>query len=361
MIGALIRNFSRVAYRHPPIQQDRPGKGPFGKLRVALLTDYFTAVSLGEECRIRYLTPGNFRSVLESWRPDLVFVESVFHGVGEEWRYKIGRQPFYLKLFPAHEITDLAARANDRNIPALFWNKDDKAFFDFFLEVAREFKYIFTTDSDCLPRYRQKLPPDRMVNLLGMPYQPAFHYFSGFAFEANQACFVGSYYRKILKARRNFLDMIFDSCITGNIKLNVFDRNSSRLSHFFEFRYPARKNLLIHPGVSYPETGAIYKKYAMSINVNSIADSPTMVSRRLLEILACGGICITNANPAVENEYGEFCHIVKTRADADEILSRLSFGPSARDMERAAAGAEYVAAHHTWRHRLEQLEETVNF
>ncbi|MDE5833022.1 MAG: glycosyltransferase [Desulfovibrio sp.] len=361
MLGSLIRNFSRIAYRHPVIPENREGKGAFGKLKIALLADYFTAACLAEECRIRYLTPRNYREILSGWKPDLVFVESVFHGVDDGWRFRLGKQPHYLKLLPSNEIRDLALFAGELDIPAIFWNKDDKAFFDFFLDAASNFKYVFTTDSDCVPRYKEKLPPGTEINVLAMPYQPAFHNFTGFAFESREACFVGSYYRKILRKRRDFLNMIFEACDSANFRLNVYDRNSSRVSHFFEFKYPVSKAISLHKGVPYARTGELYKKFSCSINANSITDSPTMVSRRLLEILACGGICVTNANPAVKRHFSRYCHIADSYETAKELFERLSRGPNQDDLEKAEAGARYVAAYHTWERRLEQLEDTINF
>lgn len=361
MLATVIRNFSRVAYKHPVIPENRRGVGPFGNLKVAVLADYFTSVSLAWECRVRSLKPDNYREILLNWRPDLVFVESAFHGVGDEWRYKLEKQPLYMRLFGPREIRDIARVARDRGVPAIFWNKDDKAFFDAFIDVAKYFRYVFTTDSDCLPRYEAALPQDSVSGLLAMAYQPAFHNFNGFDFSVREACFVGSYYRKILKFRRDFLDMIFNACVAARARLNVYDRNSSRMSHFFEFRFPDHPSLKVRKGVPYPETARLYKTYAISINVNSVTDSPTMLSRRLLEILACGGVCVTNDTPSVQREFASFCHVVDSSEAARETLGRLRDGPSRDDLEKAEAGALYVAKRHTWRNRLEELADRVNF
>jgi len=107
--------------------------------------------------------------------------------------------------------------------------------------------------------------------------------------------------------------------------------------------------------VSNRETAAIYKRHLLSINVNSVTDSETMVSRRLLEILACGGIVVTNPSKAVEREFADFCHVVSDAVEARALFKRMSHGPTQDDLERACAGAEYVAQHHTWAHRLADL------
>lgn len=361
MIGRLVQGLGRVVYRHPSVPQDLAGKGPFGRLKIALVADYFTTACLSAECRIRSLTPDNYRDIICNWRPDLIFAESAFHGVKGEWRYKLAKQPKYIRISKPRTIPRLALLARDRNVPAVFWNKDDGAFFDAFIDVACLFPHVFTTDNTCLPRYSARLPAESSIAVLPMPYQPAFHNFTGFAFGKNEACFVGSYYRKILNGRRKFLDMMFAACEKACMPLHIFDRNSNRLSHFFEFRYPHTSSLRMHDKVPYTETAAVYKQYAVSVNVNSVTDSETMCSRRLLEILACGGILVTNSSPVVEKIFRDYCHVIASPEQALELLTRLRFGPSAEDKERAAGGAAYVRKAHTWQCRLEQMADSVRF
>lgn len=361
MLASMIRAVSALVYHHPFIPQNVQRPGPYGKLKIALLADYFTSISLAEEASIRLLTPKNYREVLLQWRPDLVFVESAFHGVNDEWRYKLAKQPLYIRFLPSNEVKKIVNIARDRNIPAIFWNKDDSAFFNAFLDVAKNFQYVFTTDATCLPLYRRNLSPDSKAFLFPMAYQSAFHNFTNFSFQIKGACFVGSYYKKLFEHRRRFLELIFDACANVCMPMHIFDRNSRRLSHFFEFRFPNSKKLIMHPGVPYPLTARIYKSYMISINVNSILASSTMHSRRLLEILACGGICITNRNESVEKEFKDYCHIVSSMTEALELLSRLMHGPASSDYDMARAGAEYVASKHTWTHRLQLLEDTVSF
>ena len=361
MLGGIIRLVDGIVYKHPAVPQDVVGNSPFGSLKVGLVADYFTSVSLAVECRVRSLTPANFEEVISTWRPDLIFVESAFHGVGGEWRYELARQPSYMRIGAPRAISRLVRLAREEGIPTVFWNKDDGAFFDTFIDVARLFEHVFTTDNRCVSRYRQALSASVTPGVLAMPYQPVFHNFSGFHFEQHAMCFVGSYYKRILDIRRKFLDMIFAACQNNVVPLHVFDRNSNRLSHFFEFRFPQKSSLQLHKKIPYTETASIYKRYSISLNVNSVTNSETMCSRRLLEILACGGICVTNSSPAVERTFGRYCHVVDSPEQAHNLLARLRSGPAVEDMEKAEAGAAYVRRHHTWRCRLEQLEDAVNF
>ena len=242
-----------------------------------------------------------------------------------------------------------------RGIPTIFWNKDDDVFFDAFIDVAKAFDYVFTTDNECIESYRQQLPAHVPVNPLIMPYQPAFHNFTGFEFTRNEACFTGSYYQRILNERKLFLDMVFDACERTDLSLNIFDRNHDRLSRHFEFRFPENSRLHLHGRVPHRETAQIYKSHAISLNVNSITRSETMYSRRLLEILACGGIVVTNPSQAVDRYFRDYCHVVSSSDEAQELFSRLRYGPSPDDMACAEAGAAYVRQNHTWVHRLEEI------
>jgi spore maturation protein CgeB len=355
MVGRVIRKLGSLVYDFPKVSEDVERSGRFGRLKIALVTDYFTADCLSAECRVRTMTPKNYKEVIGDWKPDLVLVESAFHGVDGSWRYELAKQPRVLRLSKPSAIFRLVDFAKQGGVPTVFWNKDDGPFFDAFIDVAKVFDYVFTTDEECLDRYRQQVPAHVPVNILTIPFQPAFHNFTGFNFTRNEACFTGSYYRRILNERRRFLDMVFDSCEQHGMRLNVFDRNHDRLSRHFEFRFPKMSQLHVHGKVPHRQTAEIYKSHTVSLNVNSVTNSATMFSRRLLEILACGGIAVTNSSRAVEKHFREFCHVLNSSEEAQELFSRLRYGPSREDKERAEAGAIYVRKHHTWARRLEEI------
>ena len=361
MIGRVIRRIGALYYNHPVTPEDVELEGPFAKLKIALVADHFTTDCLSVECRVMSLTPSNYQEILDAWQPDLVFVESAFHGAKGSWRYELAKQPRWLRLKQPQAIFKLVEHARSRGIPTVFWNKDDGVFFDAFIHVASAFDFVFTTDETCLERYRRVLPAGVPVNVLMMPYQPRLHAFDGFHFNHHTACFMGSYYRRILNERRRFLDMIFSATEQSGMKMHIFDRNHGRLSSFMEFRFPRYKHLELHPHVIHSETAHVYKSHVVSLNVNSVTGSDTMVSRRLLEILACGGIAVTNPSGSIDRYFRDFCHVVSTLEQACELFARLRHGPSTDDMARAEAGARYVRKHHTWAHRLGELGSVVKF
>jgi spore maturation protein CgeB len=157
--------------------------------------------------------------------------------------------------------------------------------------------------------------------------------------------------------RRKWQDAMFQSATYTGLGLSIFDRNSDRKSP--NYRYPSLDNMQVMPALSYPDTAQVYREYLVSLNVNTVTDSPTMFSRRLVEILACGGIAVTNPSIAVDQLFSDYCHVVNSADEMQDLFSRLKYGPNADDLERARAGAEYVAANHTWSHRLQQIADVL--
>lgn len=319
------------------------------EIRIALVADDLTRHCLMPECAIRNPTPQNYRWMLRIWKPDLLLVESAWNGYRNAWKYRIASYPGH-----PHRNNDalagMVATARDLGIPTVFWNKEDGVHFDRFIDSARLFDHIFTVDENCIRRYRALAGLHATVEPLMFAVQPVIHHFSGFHFRRHRASFVGSYSHHIHDRRRLWQDMLFDAAGRTGLGLTVVDRNSARKSD--NYRYPLLEGMEIRAAVPHPETAQIYKDYLVSLNINTVEDSCTMFSRRLVEILACGGIAVTTPSPAIDRHFGEFCHVVHDAGEAGDLFERLRHGPSRDDLDRAEAGARHVLAHHTWAQRL---------
>lgn len=324
-------------------------------LKLALIADNLTRECLARECRVMSVMPWNYAAVFKFWKPDILFVESAWQGWRNTWKYKIAEYPDYPKRNNL-ALQKVVSYAKDRGIPTIFWNKEDSVHFDRFIKSAALFDYIFTVDENAIPHYQAIIGPSIPVNTLMFAVQPALHSFSGFNFKFNRANFAGSYSRHIHERRRMWQYMLLETA-SSEMGLTVFNRNSGR--KWSTYRYPDLSGMEIKPVVSYKKTAAIYKDYCVSLNVNTIEDSATMFSRRLIEILACGGIAVTSPAKSVDAMFKDYCHIVNSAEKARELFNRLKYGPSPDDMERARAGAEYVLREHTWSNRLKQICEAV--
>lgn len=325
------------------------------RLRVALVADAITRECLSRECEIRDLTPLNYRFVLALWKPDLVLVESAWQGLRDRWKFRIAAYPDHPRR-NNRTLAELVSRARDRGIPCVFWSKEDGVHFERFIDSAKLFDHVFTVDESSIPRYRAVMGAEASVHPLMFAVQPRLHRFRAGPAKVQRACFVGSYSRHIHDRRRERQDMLLEAA-SSTLGLTVFDRNSGRRGA--HYRYPVLPGCDVRPAVPHAETARIYQDHLVSLNVNTVEDSPTMLSRRLLEILACGSIAVTTPALAVERWFGEYCHVVSDRDGARELLSRLARGPSVEDCDRAEAGARHVAEQHTWAHRLDALRGVV--
>lgn len=342
--------------RSPFLSTLAVANGEFQNLKVALVSDELTRSCLAFECRVRDLTPLNYMLLLKLWKPDVLFVESAWNGYRNAWKFKVAGYPDYPKRNNS-TLARMVAYARDLGIPCVFWNKEDGVHFDRFIDSAKLFDHIFTVDENCVPRYREVVDSSVTVNTLMFPVQPTTHCFTGFNFKHHRANFVGSYSHHVHAQRRIWQDLMFDAVKHAGLGLTVFDRNSDRKSD--NYRYPPILGMEVLSAVSHAQTAQIYKDYLVSLNVNTIEDSGTMYSRRLVEILACGGIAVTNPSPAVDRYFKDYCHVLHNADEATDLFTRLKHDPSSDDLARAEAGARYVLAEHTWAHRLEEIARVV--
>lgn len=302
-------------------------------------------------------------SIKEDWfflrrkNQPILFVESAWNGYKNRWKYKIASYPDYPER-TNEKLVRLVQTAKDKGIPTVFWNKEDSVHFERFIDSAKHFDHIFTVDQNAVSRYREVVPKTTSVNVGIFPVQPKIHNFQGFNFKHLAANFVGSYSHHIHDKRRERQDMLFSAALKAGLPVTIFDRNSDRKSE--NYRYPKDNfNLNVQPAVSYMETANIYRDYLVSLNVNTIEDSPTMFSRRVVEILACGGILVSTPSMAIDNIFKEYCHIVQNEDEAVELFQRLKLGASRDDLDKAIAGSEFVLSNFTWKHFLSQIQKVV--
>ncbi len=323
---------------------------PFARLKVALVADELTSACLAHECRIMPVTPRNAQFVLTLWRPDILLVESCWSGLRGAWKYGIAAYPDHPERNNV-ELQRVVATARARGIPAIFWNREDGVHFERFIASAQMFDAIFTVDETAIPRYREMGDPRVPVDVLMFAIAPAIHHPSE-APPIRRASFVGSYSSTVHPRRRAWQDMMFEAA--EPIGLTVFDRNSARRAAFY--RFPRRPWIEVRAAISHRATADVYRSHIANLNINTIENSPTAFSRRLVEILGSGGLAITNLTPAVERLFADYCAVVDTREDGHEILSRLARdGLSRREREMARAGVDHVLGAHTWRHRMAQI------
>ncbi|WP_114800723.1 glycosyltransferase [Moraxella canis] len=320
-------------------------------MKIYLISDGLTQKSLSlEQTEISF----NW-FYLSHLKQSFLLVESAWLGYKNRWKYKIASYPDYPER-TNEKLVRLVEKAKKRGIPTVFWNKEDGVHFDRFIDSARHFDHIFTVDANCVERYRAVVPASTTVDVAMFPVQPRIHNYQGVNFKHMEANFVGSY--NLHAVRRERQAMLFAAAHEAGLPVNVFDRHSD--SHISNYRYPEHEyGLRIHPAVSYSETANVYRDYLVSLNVNTVEDSPTMFSRRVVEVLACGGILVSTPSVSMEQIFKEYCHIVYSQEEAVELFARLKHGPTKQDLEMARAGSDFVLNHFTWKQFLQKIQDTI--
>lgn len=327
----------------------------FASLKVALIADEPTRICLSHECRVMNLTPWNSLYIFDHWKPDLLLVESAWEGYRGSWRYGIASYPDHPERNNAL-LGCVVGRARDESIPTIFWNREDGVHFDRFVASARLFEYIFTVDENMIPHYRAALKDAATLGVLMFAAQPAIH-FPAPAEPVRRLAFVGSYSRHIHAQRRRWQDMAFQTA--NDIGLTVYNRNSNRRSE--QYCFPNEPWIRVRKAITHRRTASVYRSYVASLNVNTVDNSQTAFSRRLVEIMASGGLAVTNTTPAVTRHFRNFCETIDSEEEARGLFDRLARdGWSHSDRERMRAGVDHVLQHHTWRHRLGQIMERVS-
>jgi Glycosyl transferases group 1 len=327
----------------------------FSGLKIALIADEPTRTCLSHECRVMNLTYWNSLYVFDHWKPDLLLVESAWEGFWGSWRYGIASYPDHPER--SNAVLDcLVGRARDGNVPTVFWNREDGVHFDRFLASASLFEHIFTVDENTIPLYRAALKDTVTLDVLMFGVQPAIHCPARIEPDRRLA-FVGSYSRHLHAHRRQWQDMAFEAA--NDIGLTVYNRNSNRRSA--QYRFPQRPWINVKKAIAHTRTADVYRRHIACLNVNTVDNSRTAFSRRLVEIIASGGLAVTNTTPAVIRHFRDFCEMVDDEEQARALFNRLSRdGWSPTDRERIRAGSDHVLRYHTWKHRLGQIMDRVN-
>ena len=310
-------------------------------MHIAIIVDNFTHTHLSlEDSEISFSVVTDINSLI-SCSPNLFFVESAWFGFEGFWFNKIKNA--------SSDITDILKYCQLKKIPTVFWCKEDPVHFDQFLLTASQFDYIFTTDINCIPKYKRILGHSN-VYLLPFACQPSINNPLESKLRKRAASYAGSFYRR-------FPHRIYDtynvlSAVKSILPLDIYDRyldNPDKNYHF-----PLEFQPFIVGSLSNADINIAYKEYQYSVNVNTVKNSESMFSRRVFELLGSGTIVISNFSAAFSILFGD---IVISSDDPAQIKSKI-FKVMQDEYLRAKlalAGVRKVMLEHTYAHRLSRI------
>ena len=325
------------------------------KLKIAAIMDEFTYHCYAPECDLMQVTPDNFKEELESFRPDFLFIESVWRGKDNLWRFKL------------HDNTEalaaLTGYCHENKIPVVFWSKEDPVHFGVFIRAAAFADYVFTTDADCIELYKAHLGHDR-VYYLPFAAQPSLHNPIEEYERQDKFCFAGSFYVKYQERSRVFMDLAPLFLERG---LDIYDRNykkgetdtgsqsTSVASPLVEnYYFPPELQDCILGGLPYSEITRAYKGYRYGINMTSMVHSGFMFARRAFELLACNTVTVSNYSRGLEVLFGELLIATDDRNRMKQKLDDLC-GTELKYRKYRLAGLRHVLANHLYEDRLDLI------
>ncbi|MAD34215.1 MAG: hypothetical protein CMJ88_10730 [Planctomycetes bacterium] len=314
---------------------------------VGAVMDTFTSSCLGGDCDLLKPRPDNWRSAFERQRPDVLFVESAWHGNDDAWQYRVAS---YASPPDRHSLPEMLKWCRREGVPTVFWNKEDPVHFQRFISSARRFDAVLTTDADCIPRY-QRATGHQQVFAMPFAAQPQLHNPTCEGERLNRVCFAGSYYADRHDARRVDMSSILEPAL--DFPFDIFDRNYGAVGAGGEkTTFPERFQSAIRGRLEYDEMVRAYKRYRVYLNVNSVKESPTMFSRRVFELLACGTPVVSSYSRGIVELLGDDAVMIAETADETRAhLARL-LGDEDAWARLSATGLCRVHAAHTYLDRL---------
>lgn len=307
-------------------------------LKVACIMDEFTFSSYAPECQLLSLSVGQWQQELDGFQPELLFIESAWRGKDDRWGSKVAHL--------GDEVTAILQWCRSRQIPTVFWNKEDPIHFETFLNTARLFDHIFTTDIDCIPRYKAALGHER-VYLLPFACQPqASNPIEKYA-RKDAFCFAGAYYVRYPDRTRDLGNFMAD--LPAYRAVEIYDRNFGKNDP--NYKFPPDYQPFIVGTLPFDQIDRAYKGYRYAINLNSIKQSQSMFARRVFELLASNTVTISNYSRGIRLLFGD---LVVTTDSGPEIVRRLRSlcGDPASERKFRLAGLRKVMRDHTYEDRL---------
>lgn len=323
-----------------------------GKAQVFSILDEFSGKCFAPHANLIEPRPDNWKALSELRRPDFALVESSWKGNAGSWQYRVAA---YANP-PGKELEELVSDFRSRGIPTVFWNKEDPVHFENFIDSASNFDLILTTAEEAVERYRERT--DARVEVMPFAAETSLHNPIGSAGRMPKACFAGSFYANRFEDRQADQLMLLDA--GSAFDLDIYDRNYGAAgAAVSDFSFPERFAPFIRGRLPYAEMNRAYRRYRVFLNVNSVIDSPTMFSRRVFELLACGTPIVSTWSRGIEEFFGDSCvWMVRSREEGEHAIRTL-LEDDAEWRRRSLAGIRSVMNEHTFAHRFDRLLELV--
>lgn len=314
---------------------------------VFCILDEMSQISWGDVLCLEHLTPNNWQIKLrnESWP---VFMESTWRGKDASWRCAMVRNCSSMPI--AKTLRDLLATARKLEKKIIFWNKEDPLHFNNFLPIAQLADVVLTTDSNSIEQYRAAVPGLKVGCMRFAANSKLCNPAERLYGEAGTVCFAGSNYVRNHNDRLIQLKMLLP--VIERFSGVIYDRNLVSGDHSLSF--PQRYRSYLRAPLPFADMVSEYKRFKFFLNVNTITDSPTMMARRVYELLACGTPVISWPSRALETQFHGIVQFATSARQASNIMENY-LDDEEKWKKLSHLGYREVMRKHTYRHRMRIL------
>lgn len=312
------------------------------RYNVACILDNFSHACFSYELNLIPVTKKNWKQLIDETKIDFFLCESAWKGNDEEWIKELEN---FSSKSKTKELNKLMQYLNSKKISKVFYNKEDPISFDIFKEFSTQFvtnrDCIITTDENMVIKYKEL----GCKNVIAHPFccQPVLHNpVNKVEDEDKSVIFPCTYYAKKYPHRCEEMRDIFDSFLdidpnTLDIydRQYVFNKQSHQIGSMFSYqnyyRFPDKYNKLIKGALTYEQVISMYKRYKVVMNVNTVTDSCSMFSRRVMEAAACSTPVISNKSVGIEMIFGDSVVDYKDKASVNRLLNNDKYRKIAGD------------------------------
>ncbi|PCF37080.1 glycosyltransferase [Staphylococcus delphini] len=284
------------------------------KYKIGMIADEFLYNSFKDTADVTFISSD---ANIEKMHFDFVIVATTWRGIDESWQGVASpksRMRAHLMLMLDELI--------ERQIPLVFYSKEDPVNFHLFKDIATKCDYIYTTAEEMVQDYIE-YTNNTNVGVLQFGVNP--HYHNPIGTRTEQAIknkdgviFAGSWTKKYPQRNKD-LARIFDGLSSSGNDLTIFDRNLhlERERYLFPSKYiPYLTGPLNHDALM-----KVHKIFRWALNVNSVKYSETMFANRVFELQAFGNLIISNYSVGVNNQFPNV-FMVNDESDVGPILNR---------------------------------------
>jgi spore maturation protein CgeB len=323
---------------------DLDGSEYAGDLKIACILDTFSFNCFKYDANLFPLTQTNWAEEIIEFKPDIFLCESAWHGNDGEWDKKVS------EFDSDGELAKLINYCKKHGIKTIFWNKEDPPNYDVFINAAKNFDYIFTTDENCVPKYIEDAGHE---NCFPLPFaaQPVIHNpMKRSEIPGEPISFAGTWYGNKHEERLVDMKTVLDPAMAFG--LSIYDRNFYRNAN--SMRFPINYLKFIRGSLQYDKMLSAYRSYKVFLNVNSVKESPTMFSRRVFELLACGTNVISTESVGISKIFDDLVKITNSESQTERHLENLlAFSPAQEKL--AHLGYRFVMENHTYSVRINDI------